>query len=311
SYETALALEPTWDLGWRNLAALQARQGDYADALTSVTEAVRINPLTDTHLNRAVLAEDHDALPRTAVVTSYTQAIYNQTGTLVNRLPLSTFWVATPIREEALDQYWQTAPQEIQYRIAAVHYPERLPALIPATPVNAQDWWVMGEYALTVKSDPAAAVDAFTQAIALDRINGDYYTSRARAELITQPDAAIRDLKLARLLGTKYEYPDAVRAELVATPEEALKLRAGALPAFGQGQEFAAVLYGGRVSNFDLLPELRSPGPGRAAMQPWYTIAAQYETDGDLDGAVRVYRAILSYAPDENEARERLTQLAP
>jgi hypothetical protein len=70
-------------------------------------------------------------------------------------------------------------------------------------------------------------------------------------------------------------------------------------------QEFAAVLYGGRIAVFDLFPEMRYPGPGTAAMQPWYLLAQAYLEDGLIDDARDVYESILDYAPDETEANAR------
>lgn len=306
-YQTALALEPTWDLGWMNLAALELRRDNQLAGMVALTEAQRINPLTVAPLNRAKLAEAEDLLPRTPIITAYSVAIMNEVTR--NRLPLAAFWVATPLREAALDQYLQTADLEIQYRVQAVHHPEKLVALLPAEPHTAQEWWVTGEYALTVENNVSAAVEAFTQAIQMDRTNGDYYASRARANLTLDPASASRDLDYAALLGTKYEYPNAIRAEQASTSEERLDWWAKALPPVNIGQEFAAVLYGGRVSGFDLLPELRPPGPGNTAMQPWYWVAEQFEGEGRYEAAIRAYQVILNYAPDEIEAQTRLDQL--
>ena len=74
-------------------------------------------------------------------------------------------------------------------------------------------------------------------------------------------------------------------------------------------QNFEGVLFGGRVASFDLLPEMRLPGPGSAVMQPWYDLAASYESTGETDRAINVYRAILERAPDETAARDALTRL--
>jgi hypothetical protein len=74
-------------------------------------------------------------------------------------------------------------------------------------------------------------------------------------------------------------------------------------------QNFDGVLYAGRVASFRPLPEVRAPGPGAYAMQPWYDIANDFERAGQTEDAARIYRAILDYAPDEMLARERLEGL--
>ena len=151
------------------------------------------------------------------------------------------------------------------------------------------------------------AIANFTHAIQRSPLTGDYYVSRARAEVTIDAAAAQRDLNLAQLLGTLYEYPNEVRAQLASSPDEIFELRATALPPYQVLQEFASVLYG-RAAIFDVFPQMRRIGPGRAAMQPWYEIAEQRLASGDTDGAIRAYWAILEYAPDEQEAREQLEQ---
>jgi hypothetical protein len=54
---------------------------------------------------------------------------------------------------------------------------------------------------------------------------------------------------------------------------------------------------------------MRRPGPGRAALQPWYDLAEQDIIEGRTEEAVRIYHAILYYAPFEAEAREKLNLL--
>jgi putative inorganic carbon (hco3(-)) transporter len=234
AYREALMLEPTWDVGWMNLGALLLRQGDSEGALQAFTEAQRINPLTVAPLNRAKVAEEYALLPRTPIVTAYIQAIGNN---LFNyrRLPLSDFWTATPLREAAVEQYVQTASLEAAYRILAVHDPVNAHELVPSSPQTGEEWWVVGEYALSVENNPPKAVDAFTEAIERDYNNGDYYLSRAKALQIADPVRANRDADFAVLLGTYYELETAPNL-----------------------QEFAAVLYGGRMSIFELFPELRN-----------------------------------------------------
>jgi putative inorganic carbon (hco3(-)) transporter len=255
AYRQALALEPTWDVGWMNLGWLEWQRGEFQAALDAFTEAQRINPLTEAPLNRARIAEEEELLPRTPIVTAYTQAIANEF--FYNRLPLSKFWTQTPLREAALYQYLQTAPLEVAYRVYGVHDPARAAALIPQQPETAAEWWVVGEYALTVEQDTARAVEAFTKAIHLDYANGDYYAARARALLQSDLVSARLDMDYAYLLGTTFEDFYQIQELLAASPEEAEAAGRRSQPVVVSGQEFAAVLYGGRASIFNLFPELR------------------------------------------------------
>jgi hypothetical protein len=43
---------------------------------------------------------------------------------------------------------------EVQYRVASVHSLSYLSELVPKSPLTAAEWWVVGEYALTVNHDP-------------------------------------------------------------------------------------------------------------------------------------------------------------
>lgn len=256
-YQAALLLEPTWDTGWMNLGALYLRQGNAQSALNAFTEAQRINPLTFSALNRARVAEADDLLPRTPIVTAYSQAVANEMFN--GRLPLAAYWTETPMRTAALEQYLQTEPLEVQYRVYAIHNPERAAALVPQQPMTAEAWWIVGEHALNAEGDIAKAEAAFTQAIAIDIRNGDYYVARARARLDINPAGAGNDLDYAYLLGTTYENLYAVKAQLAAAPEEAEELLRRGQPIILTGQEFAAVLFGGRASIFEVMPELHPP----------------------------------------------------
>ncbi|MBC6935897.1 MAG: hypothetical protein DWB42_08635 [Chloroflexi bacterium] len=304
AYLHALALEPTWDTGWLNLAALRLRVGDNSGALEALDRARQISQRNPAVLHWATLAETRSAAPPQAIIEAYTIALKWQ-----GSLPLSEFWWETALRREAVEQFLAGARLDWQYRVLAAHDPARAQTLVSTGPQTAAEWWIAGQDALANRDDAPAAAAAFSRAIELARTEGDYYASRARATLKSDPQATRRDLDIAALLGTYAEYPNAIRAELAASPEEAHRLRANALPPRLVGQEFAAVLYG-RPAVFDLLPEVRFIGPGRAAMSPWYTIASGYLEAGEPEKATNVYRAILDYAPDEREARSQLEQLS-
>lgn len=309
AYQRALALEPTWDIGWINLAALYQRQGDTAQALDALQRAIDIDHRNGAFLMWARLAEESGAAPLDAMVDAYLSYLRTLDSA---RLPLSSFWWQTDGRRQALEAYVDTLPLDLRYRILAVHDPARLAALIPAEPATANDWWVIGENALTVTGDAQAAEAAFTQAIARlpDRsYGGDYYASRARARLTLDPAGAQRDLDIAELIGTYSESPNAIRARLAASTVDQRRLWAAAVPPRIVDQNFEGVLFAGRVASFDTLPEMRLPGPGRPVMQPWYDLAESYLSSGETEQALNVYRAILDRAPEESEAREQIDRL--
>ncbi|MEO8612183.1 MAG: O-antigen ligase family protein [Chloroflexota bacterium] len=251
AYQQAVQLEPTWDTGWINLAALELRQGDEQTALEYLDAARKINIRNAASLQWAILAEKHRAAPENEIVSTYADAIG-----VDGRLPLTAFWWETAARQAAVEQYLSSAPLDIQYRVLTAHDPERATKLVPASPGSATEWWVAGEYALQVKQDMATAANDFSQAIQGARKTGDYYVSRAWATYQSDPTSAKRDVNIAELLGTSAEYPNLVRAAMASTPEEASRLRANAIPGQPVLQEFAAVLYG-RPALFDIFPEMR------------------------------------------------------
>lgn len=304
AYESALQLEPTWTTGWLNLAALAEANDDLETARNALEQAAAVNYANAGWLHWARLSEENDLATSDAIIEAYMTVLALQD----NVLPLSPFWGETPLRQQAVENYRQTLPLDWQYRIAVVHNPDLLLTLVPDSPQTAAEWWVAGEYALTVNNDRARAITNFTEAIARDRLNGDFYVARARAELESDPAAAQRDLDLARLLGTRYEYPNAVQIQLAQSPEEVYQLRVEAVPPQVIDQNFEGVLFS-RPADFIVAPALRMPGPGTAVMQPWYDIAESYEAAGDFEGAVRVYRVILDYAPYERQAAQELERL--
>ncbi|MCA0456662.1 MAG: O-antigen ligase family protein [Chloroflexi bacterium] len=303
-YKAALELEPTWDIGWINLATRTLQQGDTQAALDYLDKARKINAHNPASLFWAHLAEETNSAPNDEIITAYIRAIEGGSS-----LPLSSFWYATDLRKQAIHEYLMTQPLDIQYRVLSIHDAARTAELIPQSPSTSADWWVTGEYALTVSGQPEVAVQNFSEAIRLSPANGDYYVSRARATYQNDPTSAQRDLQIAALLGTINEFPNVLLAKLTTIPAERELLLAQALPNKAVPQEFAAVLYN-RPAIFQISSLMQGIGPGHTVMQPWYTLADERLKVGNLEGAIRVYRAILEYAPDETEAAERLAQLS-
>ena len=133
--------------------------------------------------------------------------------------------------------------------------------------------------------------------------------SRARSRVTSDPQGAARDLNAAELLSTYHESVNAVRAQLAASPDAVRRLLAAAVAPRVIDQNFEGVLFAGRVAGFDVLPEMRQPGPGHSVLQPWYDLAASYLATQQTDQAANVYRAILDRAPEETDARDALARL--
>lgn len=296
-YEVALELEPTWDTGWINLAALEERRGNIDIAITYLDRARAINPFNSATLHWARLTEGTES--DEAVTAAYNLAA--RPYLTQQDLPLADFWWETLPRQTAVMDYIANTSLEIQYRVLAVHDQNAAADLVPDTPTTAGEWWVVGEYRLSVEGDADAAAEAFSQAIDLNPVRGDYYVSRARATWQSQPDAARLDLDAADYLGTAYEYPNAVRALLAEDTEVRRDALAGALSPRAVIPEFSTVLYG-RVAFFDVLPSMRFPGPGDSALASWYALADEFVVEGRDGDAIRVYAAILDIAPYETEA---------
>lgn len=303
AYEHAVTLEPTWDTGWLNLAALESFLGRDDAAYEHVQRAYTINPLNAGHLALARYAEQFGESDDETIIHLYTSSIYG-----VNiQLPLADFWGETPLRLEATRRFADNQPLDLRYRIYRVHFENEAASLVPENPQTAAEYWVAGESAYE-QGDLATAAQFFDEAVKRAR-NGDYYVSRARATRNSDLHATMRDLLLADLLDTRVESPDALRAELQLEPENRDSLLAGAVPPFYISYAFQNVLYNRRSAPWRLLPPVSYPGPGRAVMQPWYTLAEEAEARGNIDRAIYVYEALVSNAPDETEAAERLATL--
>lgn len=261
-YQEALILEPTWDMGWMNLAYLYEQNGDYDKALESLFTAKAINPNTPVNFNIARIGETYGVLDDESIIQHYALAI----GIIVGErryLPLSEFWSATDLRREALRRYIEISKERrilAVYQLVTRHFPDERQNFVPQNPQTAPEWWVIGEYALSVEANPQKAIEAFSQAISINPREGDYYAGRARAKLALGEDVT-RDVNYATLLITQYESLPLLRAMIAerdGEPERASQWREIATQRVVSG-EFAGVLYHGRIGAFDLPAEMLPP----------------------------------------------------
>lgn len=246
AYERALELEPTWDGGWINLAALHLQESDVPSALELLDRARQINPLTNpASLHWAMLAEENDAADQEIIVEAYYQVILNDFRE--DRLPHAAFWSQTPLRDIALQRFLtENRPRDVRYRVLSEYKPQTAELLVPADPQTAADWWVVGQHALMIENNPEKALTAFDRAVELAPRMGDYYASRARVRAVLDgAEADIqRDLNLAQLYGVQFETLDGSST---------------ALSSDDVNPGFTSVLYSGRVLAFGILPSMRVP----------------------------------------------------
>jgi O-antigen ligase/DNA-binding SARP family transcriptional activator len=293
-HTAVLALEPTWETGWLNLAALYLRAGEPGAAAEAAARALPLGYLGDAPFWAARLSEQAGA-PLDAAAQTDAYAI-----ALSNDLPFARFWTETAVRRAAVERAFARYPVDGQYRALVEHDPARAAALVPADPVTGPDWWALGEAAYRA-DDGAAAEAAFTRAIGL-RASGDDYAARARAVARYRPDdraAVLRDLAVARFLGAQFENVPALRARYA--DDAAVRVRL-LIEAGGQrviSQNFEGVLYLGRVASFEPYPEVvfHNTSPERAA--PLLVLADAYAAAGDsaaAQGVIAVYRAWLESA---------------
>ncbi|MGJ3238506.1 MAG: O-antigen ligase family protein [Anaerolineae bacterium] len=293
----ALEREPTWDDGMMTLSALYEQDQQWSEALYWLERAQTVYRNPSAHLHWARLAETYNLTDTEMIRTQYEASLSLSASRI---LPLSTFWVETPLREQALRDYLPNLTLDRQYRVVQVHFPAERASLVPEVAQNASEWWVVGEHALTQGDNPSEALDAFNRAIDARAGNGDYYVSRAQAQIALGHSAeAERDLQIAQFLGTRDSYPEVLLATLTDDPEEARQYQMSAVPGLLQEHGFEAVSFNGRIASFVVYRSMRFLGRGDAVMQVWYELAEQYRAEGDLIRAEAVYQAIAFSAPED------------
>lgn len=301
AYENALKLEPTWDIGWINLAWLELQRNKPEVAVDYLQTASDLYSLNSASFAFARIADLYNLRDSETIQNAYFKA-----NSVTPYLPLADFWWDTPLSAEATENYLNASNLEYQFRVYRLYRPDLVEALIPSNPQTANEWWIVGQVALD-NNEIQSAEEAFTRAINSNPSRGDYYVSRAQTRL-NQPTLAKIDLQLAKLYGTRFEYPDTVLAFLADTPTDAVNIKANALPIYSVTQEFAGVLYT-RPAIFDIPRDMRFPGLGESILLPWYEVADYFISEGNPEQAVRAYQFILENAPYERRATASLQSL--
>ncbi len=324
AHERALALSPTWDLGWHNLAALYAGAGRAEDAVAAEEQAVRWNPApAGYHLKageyREALHDFDDA--RAAYVTAL-RANPNLGG--------SGFWTEPghPERAAALGEAIDgLAAEHVDTglwlalmagdRIRAADIAARIdPATAPPGDLRALAYWAAWEDDAQAAPCPECFYERIIAAGALlptdDVLLAELALRRgdsvARPLDLTPEQAARLALFVSEGGAARAWYVLAQTAEQAGADDAAINgLLARAVPPVFARQEFAATVYG-RISLFDELPQARTPALSRYDLQPWFALAERYTAAGLPDRAQRVYAALLLADPYLWDVRRQMEE---
>ncbi len=325
AYETSQTLNPTWDTGWHNLAALYAQAGRIDDAISAEQTAIEWNPAQGGyHLK---LGEYLEAAGQSqAAQKAYREAIRRAPG-----LASSGFWnnPLFPERPAALEDAIEHLTLSDQYRalVAAIMAADsdRANGIAqtlmeePLLPYRAR---LLGQWATWANDDTIAPCPECFYYESLDSgrsgVSADY---AGLAEIgLSRPEA------LGRLSMTTEQ---AARASIFVDNGSLrrgwyilaqLAIREGAddetidhylwqavrLPS--TSQPFSSTVYG-RVAAFFELPQARYPRLARYDYEPWILLANRYEQRGDTDNAAHVYRLLLELDPYLWEATEGLQRV--
>ena len=291
----ALDAEPTFDLGWANLAALYAQQGDDSAAEDAMRHAVAINPQVAVYWwwlgeGQRALAEDPD-------LAEYVRAR--------NPVGLRAF-----VRDE-------THLASVRLYVALLAgQPEEAARLVPAA--QQEGGWMahlaLGMHARQVAGDPALALTWLNRAVSARPQDERPALERAQVHLAAERfDAVEADARRALFAD---RYGGAMANALLARVERArgasddrviALLRASVSPRLVP-EYFAGTVYA-RPADFDFLPQLRMPGMASHFYAGWLELAELYVEQGATDLAREVYRDLLELNPQHAAAAEALAAL--
>ncbi len=301
AYEHAVALEPTWDVGWINLVPLYLAVDDVESTRTALERAANISNWNGAWFGWAYLSEQHNLASADEIQDAYVRSMVN--------LPTNrAFWTETPIREAAVQEYAEAQPLEVRYRTYAAIFPNRAVELVPSHPETAVEWWIVGHHALTILNDSASADTAFPQAIQRDPARGDFYVWRALARHET-PVPSEPTLATADRLGTTYDSVITAQLQLAESPEQVRLLRIEIVGSRYIEQNFEGVLFQGRRAEFLRISEWSAEPLTAEAAAVWFDLAADFVSRGDRETAAQVLRLFLERYPSNTQAREQLTAI--
>ncbi|MEO0562710.1 MAG: O-antigen ligase family protein, partial [Chloroflexota bacterium] len=307
AYETALALEPTWDIGWLNLAALEEQRGDFELAYDHAQRANLISYENPAAFHEARYAEILGEGTESQQIELLIQAIQDSRGVGVGILPLASWWSQTDTRMEAVLAYADSRPLNESYLIYDTFTPLNARSLIPENPETAEDWMVAG-YA---SEDDRQQYDAFARAIAISPRQGNAYVQRGRAALsLGLPVASVEnDVNTGTLFGSWRGDGATLLSEIQNDTAIRREYLIQAVPVIHLPQYFSAVVYNGRISAFDPLPTVTYPLLSDDQFAPWYALADMMIEANEFQRAANVYRMILRADWEQDRARTALDAL--
>lgn len=321
AHEHALSLNPTWDLGWGNLAALYAQRGQLDAAIAAQEAAIRWNPVPARYPFN--LGRYHEmAGQRESAFLAYLEALQRSPD-----LAASDFWT-DPAYPERMDLLFDAIAQlsEAEPKIAlrlslAISDWDTATAIFQALDPSLRSRGLlldMALYAARLGEDPAPY---YGQAL---QIGGGYswedYLRLAEITLwsdgalhlpgFTAEQAARAALFLSEGRASRAWYILARLAEQAgAADDEIDAMLARAVPPVAVPLSFGISVYR-RVVSFDELPQARTPYLTYYQYEPWLYLAERYAAAGDQEGLRRVYEALLRVDPFLREVRERLAKLS-
>lgn len=282
---------PTFDIGYANLAALYAEKGDFDQAVIYIQKAADIHP--DYWEYWLKLGEYQRAADQPAI-ESYQQAL--ALNPLIVR---SDYWKSRP---EILEDVYPLLPAAPR-TLVAIHSKWSEKATEEVTKIRPQHYWdyvALAHYAIFI-GDEESAIQWYSEA--LEKKVGkpaQFYAERAEVHLkIGNEEKAKEDALTAIFInpieGSRGYY---VLAQLSDEDEKTINdyLIRAVIPGVSV-QEYASAVYA-RPARLNWLPQLMLPGQGRTAFEPWFLLAERYATDEDENtDPADVYNAIQESNP--------------
>ncbi|GAB4449711.1 MAG: hypothetical protein Kow00120_19980 [Anaerolineae bacterium] len=304
AHEAVVAARPTFDVGYANLGALYAQQGDWPAAVAALERACALYPREPAYW--LALGRYREAAgARAGALDAYAQAL-RENPTLAD----PRFWAESGagVAHQAVVEAAMRgvdAADAIDLALAAGDL-DAAAALLAAGGVPDE---ATGRYYQAV-GDHDRALAWFDSAIARQpgRWQGYYYRAES-AVAVGEWEEAARDARTVLFInptqGARARYILAQVAINAGDWDQAEALLAASVPARNVAQNFAVASYGsifGMLARFDHLPQLRAPGLGAYTYAPWLDLAARYEDTGRRDEAAALYETIARLDPYLAEA---------
>jgi tetratricopeptide (TPR) repeat protein len=303
AYEGVLADDPAFHIGQSNLAALYAQGGDFEKALSAAERAKALRP--DLWLYSLKLAEVQESLGMEEAAQSYADALLQ--SPLYPTSPRdysviladSAFWENPSTAKEAglqlaFERYSLANQLIFAVRLGWQEQADTLAAQLEANPAAPQEFAALGFYAASV-GDYQQAVDWFKQA-------GDepwIYVKLAKAHLALGDHGAAEKAARTALFLNPREGAEAnfILARLTDDDNQINDLLIAAGSPRYVVQSYSDTVFG-QLTPLDYLPQVRIPGAGEAAFEPWFWLAERYAQDDDEDtDPIQVYEAIWKNDP--------------